>query len=83
QAFGFYYAEDLEAMRQGGAEIIPFDTLHDRELPPALDGMFIGGGFPELFMAQLEDNVSMRGSVRAAIEAGLPAYAECGGLMYL
>ncbi|MDD5403393.1 MAG: cobyrinate a,c-diamide synthase [Sulfuricella sp.] len=83
QAFGFYYAEDLEAMRQGGAEIIPFDTLHDRALPPALDGMFIGGGFPELFMAQLENNVSMRDSVHAAIEAGLPAYAECGGLMYL
>lgn len=83
QAFGFYYADDLDAMRQAGAEIIPFDILNDPELPPALDGLFIGGGFPELFMAQLERNTSMRRSIRGAIEAGLPVYAECGGLMYL
>jgi len=83
QAFGFYYADDLDAMRQAGAEIVPFDTLNDRELPSALDGLFIGGGFPELFMAQIESNTSMRNSIRSAIEAGLPAYAECGGLMYL
>ena len=83
QAFGFYYADDLDAMRLAGAEIVPFDTLNDRELPAALDGLFIGGGFPELFMAQLESNASMRSSIRRAIEAGLPVYAECGGLMYL
>lgn len=83
RAFGFYYADDLDAMRQAGAEIVPFDTLSDIELPAALDGLFIGGGFPELFMAQLESNSTMRTSIRCAIEAGLPVYAECGGLMYL
>lgn len=83
RAFGFYYAGDLEAMRQAGAEIVPFDTLNDAALPRNLDGLFIGGGFPELFMAQLENNASMRQEIRSAIEAGLPAYAECGGLMYL
>jgi len=83
QAFGFYYADDLDAMRLAGAEIVPFDTLTERELPSELDGLFIGGGFPELFMEQLESNASMRSSIHSAIEAGLPVYAECGGLMYL
>lgn len=83
RAFGFYYADDLDALQQAGAEIVPVDTLQDSSLPPALDGLFIGGGFPELFMAQLEQNFSMRENIRNAIEAGLPVYAECGGLMYL
>ena len=83
RAFGFYYADDLDAMREAGAEIVPFDTLNDAGLPADLDGIFIGGGFPELFMAQLEDNASLRKEIHAAIERGLPAYAECGGLMYL
>ena len=66
-----------------GAELVPFDTLADRALPPSLDGLFIGGGFPELFMAELEANVSLRRALQRAIAAGLPTYAECGGLMYL
>lgn len=82
RAFGFYYADDLESLRRAGAELVPVDMLHDAALPP-VDGLFIGGGFPESFMAELEANAGMRASVRAAIEAGLPAYAECGGLMYL
>lgn len=81
-AFGFYYASDLEALERAGAELVFFDTLSDPVLP-VVDGLFIGGGFPESRMAELESNGSMRESVRAAIEAGLPAYAECGGLMYL
>jgi cobyrinic acid a,c-diamide synthase len=81
-AFGFYYASDLEALERAGAELVFFDTLSDPVLP-AVDGLFIGGGFPESRMAELESNGSMRESVRAAIESGLPAYAECGGLMYL
>jgi cobyrinic acid a,c-diamide synthase len=81
-AFGFYYASDLEALERAGAELVFFDTLSDPVLP-AVDGLFIGGGFPESRMAELERNASMRESVRAAIESGLPAYAECGGLMYL
>ncbi len=81
-AFGFYYPGDLEALRAAGAELIAFDALHDHRLPP-VDGLFIGGGFPETHMDALAANSGLRGEVRAAIEAGLPAYAECGGLMYL
>jgi cobyrinic acid a,c-diamide synthase len=69
-------------MSAAGAELVPFDTLRDAHLP-AVDGLFIGGGFPESLMAELEANASLRGEIRAAIEAGLPIYAECGGLMYL
>jgi cobyrinic acid a,c-diamide synthase len=83
QAFGFYYADDLQAIREAGAEIVNIDTLHDKKLPADLDGLFIGGGFPELFMEQLEQNAVLRKQVRDAIESGLPTYAECGGLMYL
>jgi len=82
EAFGFYYPGDLEALRRAGAELVPFDTLRDRTLP-AVDGLFIGGGFPEARMADLEANAPMRAAVADFIEAGGPAYAECGGLMYL
>lgn len=82
RAFGFYYADDLEALRQAGAELVPIDTLRDSSLP-ALDGLFIGGGFPERLMPELEDNVALRADIRNAALNGLPIYAECGGLMYL
>ncbi len=82
RAFGFYYGDDLEALRAAGAELVFIDMLQDKTLP-AVDGLFIGGGFPEAFMAELAANQPMRAQVKAAIEAGLPAYAECGGLMYL
>lgn len=82
-AFGFYYPDDLEALRSAGAELVPIDTLHDSTLPENLDGLFIGGGFPETQMAALEANRPMREAIRDAIEADLPVYAECGGLMYL
>jgi len=81
-AFGFYYPGDLEAMHNAGAELVWVDMLRDSRLPD-IDGLFIGGGFPESSMQALQANRSMRESVRAAIEAGLPTYAECGGLMYL
>jgi len=81
-AFGFYYADDLDALAAAGAELVPFDTLRDARLPAA-DGLFIGGGFPECFLDALEANTSLRADIHAAIEAGMPAYAECGGLMYL
>lgn len=81
-AFGFYYPDDLEALHAAGAELVAFDTLQDVRLP-AVDALFIGGGFPETHMAALERNAAMRHSVRAAVEGGLPVYAECGGLMYL
>ena len=82
EAFGFYYPGDLEAMQQAGAELVPVNTLHDSQLP-AIDGLIIGGGFPETCMQQLADNRSLRQAIHAALEAGLPCYAECGGLMYL
>ncbi len=82
EAFGFYYQDDLDALSAAGAELVPFDTLRDAHLP-ACDGLFLGGGFPETHMAALEANASLRGEIRSALAAGLPAYAECGGLMYL
>lgn len=82
KAFGFYYPDDLLALEQAGAEIVPFNTLQDTRLPE-VDGLFIGGGFPEMFMPQIEANVALRANIRSAIEGGLPVYAECGGLMYL
>ena len=82
RAFGFYYADDLDALREAGAELVPIDTLRDRELPP-LDGLFIGGGFPERQMQELEANSGLRADIQRAALGGLPVYAECGGLMYL
>ena len=81
-AFGFYYPDDLEAMQQAGAELVFFDTMKDKQLPKA-DGLFIGGGFPETQMQQLEANSELRSQIKTAIKNGLPTYAECGGLMYL
>lgn len=81
-AFGFYYPDDLAALQHAGAQLIPINTLHDQTLPD-IDGLFIGGGFPETHMAALEANSALRSAIHAAIENGLPAYAECGGLMYL
>ena len=80
-AFGFYYGEDLDQLARA-AELVPFDALRDRTLPE-VDGLIIGGGFPEMFMDALSDNAPLRADIRRRIEAGLPTYAECGGLMYL
>ncbi|MFO1299959.1 MAG: cobyrinate a,c-diamide synthase [Burkholderiaceae bacterium] len=82
EAFGFYYADDLDALRAAGAELVAFDTLRDAALPE-VDGLFIGGGFPEALAARLSANAPLRRALRERIEAGLPVYAECGGLMYL
>jgi cobyrinic acid a,c-diamide synthase len=82
RAFGFYYPDDLAALETAGAELVVIDTLHDTRLPP-LDGLFIGGGFPEACMDALQANATLRHALRSAIEAGLPTYAECGGLMLL
>ena len=82
RAFGFYYADDLDALRAAGATLVGIDALSDAQLPN-VDGLFIGGGFPELYATELEANSALRMRIRGAIEAGLPVYAECGGLMYL
>ena len=81
-AFGFYYQDDLEAFAEAGAELAPFDALSDAQLPEA-DGLFIGGGFPETQLAALSANQSLLANIRQALAAGMPTYAECGGLMYL
>jgi cobyrinic acid a,c-diamide synthase len=81
-AFGFYYDADLLALAAAGAELVFFDTLKDAHLP-SVDGLVFSGGFPETQMQKLESNTTMRAEIASAIEGGMPAYAECGGLMYL
>ncbi|MGD8916636.1 MAG: hydrogenobyrinic acid a,c-diamide synthase (glutamine-hydrolyzing) [Syntrophobacterales bacterium] len=81
-AFQFYYPENLEALERRGASLLTINALQDTFLPE-LDGLYIGGGFPETHAEQLAANDQLRKGLRSAIEAGLPVYAECGGLMYL
>ncbi len=83
KAFGFYYPDDLRVFKEYGASLINFNTLEDRRLPENLDALFIGGGFPERHAQALSDNSTLRHEIHEKIESGLPAYAECGGLMYL
>ena len=82
KAFCFYYRDNLELFEALGAEIVPFSPLTDRVLP-SCDGLYLGGGYPELHAAGLSANESMRASLRAAVVDGLPTIAECGGFMYL
>ncbi|MCQ6276081.1 cobyrinate a,c-diamide synthase [Bacillus sp. V3B] len=82
-AFNFYYPENLEIMEAKGIEIVYFSPLADEELPRDVDGLYIGGGFPEEFAHDLASNVKAKRSVKEAIENGLPTLAECGGFMYL
>ncbi|PSB52697.1 cobyrinate a,c-diamide synthase, partial [Chamaesiphon polymorphus CCALA 037] len=82
-AFNFYYADNLDLLRDLGAELIEWSPLIDRQLPPDVSGLYFGGGFPEVFAEILAANTSARQSVAAAIVSGMPTYAECGGLMYL
>jgi cobyrinic acid a,c-diamide synthase len=83
EAFHFYYPENLELLESFGAEIVPFSPIHDRSMPEDTDGVFLGGGFPEMFAAQLSENAAMRSGLASAATEGMPVYAECGGYMYL
>lgn len=83
EAFCFYYKDNLRALEAAGAELVPFSPLADERLPEDLQGILLGGGYPELWAERLSANVSMRMSVRRAIESGMPSVAECGGFLYL
>jgi len=80
-AFNFYYIHNLESMAEVGAEIVPFSPISGTL--PDVDGLYFGGGYPELFSAGLEKNAAMRAAVKKASDDGMPIYAECGGLMYM
>ena len=83
RAFCFYYEDSLELLRRLGAELVPFSPLSDERLPEDLHGLYLGGGYPELYAERLEANAAIRASIRTAVERGLPCVAECGGFMYL
>lgn len=82
-AFCFYYEDSLDALREMGVELVPFSPLSNSELPQDIQGMYLGGGYPELYAQRLSKNAPMRASVKAALERGVPCIAECGGFMYL
>lgn len=82
-AFNFLYEDNLELLRETGAEIKFFSPLNDRTLPPGTNAIYLSGGFPEVYAEQLAANTTMRNEIRVAYESGMPIYAECGGLMYL
>ncbi len=83
EAFCFYYEDNFDWLRAAGAEVIFFSPLHDSTLPEGINGLYLGGGYPELYAAQLAENAAMQNSIRAAVESGMPTFAECGGLMFL
>ncbi len=83
RAFSFYYQDNLDLLQQLGAELVFWSPLSDAGLPESVQGMYFGGGFPEVFAQQLTENTNARNSVKSAILAGMPTIAECGGLMYL
>ena len=83
KAFCFYYHDNLTVLQEMGAEIVPFSPLSDSKLPDDIQGLYLGGGYPELYAEQLSENTAMRTAVRDALEKGLPCIAECGGFMYL
>lgn len=83
RAFCFYYEDSIDMLREMGAETVDFSPLADVRLPENIHGIYIGGGYPELYAKRLGENISMRQSVKAALERGVPCIAECGGFMYL
>ena len=82
-AFCFYYQDNLDMLEKNGSQLIEFSPVDDRSLPENLDGIYLGGGYPELFAKQLSDNVKMRRQIKESSKKGMPVYGECGGFMYL
>ncbi len=83
KAFCFYYADALRLLEKLGAELVEFSPLRDKRLPEGCAGLYLGGGYPELYAAELSENGAMRSAVRQAVTVGLPTVAECGGFLYL
>lgn len=83
EAFCFYYEDNLRMLRESGVTIVPFSPVHDQTLPEDIDGILLGGGYPELHARALAANKKMRKAIRDSITAGMPSVAECGGFMYL
>ena len=83
KAFNFYYSDNLEVLEEMGAELVRFSPIFDKKLPDNLDGLYIGGGFPEIFAEKLSKNLTMIEDIKMFIEENGPVYAECGGLMYM
>lgn len=83
KAFCFYYQDNLDLLEELGAEIVPFSPLEDRTLPAEIQGLILGGGYPELYLERLSENKTMLQSIRDAVGSGIPCLAECGGFMYL
>ncbi len=83
EAFSFYYRENLELLEECGATLVFFSPLRDRALPDGANGLYLGGGYPEVHARSLSENIPMRQSIRDAILSGLPTVAECGGFLYL
>jgi cobyrinic acid a,c-diamide synthase len=83
ESFNFYYADNLDALKRAGAKLVFFSPVNDAALPEGIDGIILGGGFPEVLADRLAENRSMTRSVAKAVNVGMPVYGECGGLMYL
>ena len=83
KAFSFYYADNLELLKQLGAQLVEFSPLHDPQLPDDLDGLLLGGGYPELYADTLSQNCTLMAQIKASLQNGLPCIAECGGFQYL
>jgi cobyrinic acid a,c-diamide synthase len=83
EAFHFYYPDNLELLERAGAELIEFSPIHDSGLPEEIHGIYLGGGYPELYARELSTNHTMQTAIRRFAESAGPVYAECGGMMYL
>lgn len=83
EAFCFYYEDNLQMLMSAGAQLVFFSPLSDERLPEHVEGILLGGGYPELYALKLQENASMRRSIREALAQNMPIVAECGGFMYL